>query len=123
MSLRSRIEDWLSSANCNCSEAVYCTYCEILSDVLEYMDSVEDNGNESEEANHVECDSDDPGCSERPLVDVQQEGRAGADSGASESEASERPAGPKGVSDESKCDALCKFDAAACEHGRWGRPD
>lgn len=42
--LRKRIEAWLASANCNCDDGVYCTYCEILSDVIEYMDDAESKG-------------------------------------------------------------------------------
>ena len=83
--LKHRIEAWLAASNCNCDGEVYCSFCEILMDVLDEEDAKEETGNESEEANHVEFDSvaDRPG--EVCAGGVQTEADAGGRSGAVES--------------------------------------
>lgn len=55
-SLRKRLESWMAgSQNCCNDLGVYCTICEMVLDMLDYMDSKGDNSkSESEDANHVE---------------------------------------------------------------------
>ena len=111
--LRNRIEAWLSSSNCNCSEAVYCTYCEILSDVLDYMDAQTDNDNESEKTYHVEPVEWSTDAGDAVVGVVQEEAGAGADPDSSGREEVEGPAEPEGVTD--GCEICQDNDGAACD--------
>lgn len=107
MSLRTRIEDWLKSANCNCTTGVYCTYCEILTDVLEYMDA-------AEEANNVESDSVVVEVSAGAVQLAEAEAGAGESPGASGREEGARPAEPKGE-EVNGCQTCFDDESLACD--------
>lgn len=117
MTLRTRIEDWVKSSKCNCNiPGVYCTYCEILFDVLDYIDSVEQTKSKE---NTNEPSRVDPECAVGSVVEPEKEAGAGEDPGASGHEEGERPAEPGGslnessdcaecgVCDEYVCDCVC----------------
>lgn len=106
MSLRKRIEDWLTSANCNCDDGIYCTYCEILYDVLDYMDNRSDG---AKEANYVDVDSGrtDPGseCVGVPEAEAGSGSSAGAGEAERSGEGQEPPeAGEKVNEERTDCD-------------------
>lgn len=127
MGLRKRIESWLLSANCNCSEGVYCTYCEILSDVLVWMRAAEtivdsagdidelfnrmhNDEDESEESNNVEHDSVGDRRGGVAVERAEAEADAGGQAPAGEPrrrEASEGSSGPEGVT----------YEEHACDYG------
>lgn len=89
MSLRKRIESWLLSSNCNCSDGVYCTFCELLSDVLDYMDKQSDNeSDDPEEANHVDVDSGGTDHGSECVGVTEAEAGNGSSTGAGEAERS-----------------------------------
>lgn len=92
MKLRNRIEQWLAAANCNCTgePKVYCTYCDILFEVLDYMDAAEQTSNsESEKTDNVEPDSGSAGSSGVAVEQPQDQTGTGESAGAGRSERSE----------------------------------
>lgn len=78
--LKKRIDAWLASANCNCDDGVYCSFCEILLDVIDecYTDRKEND-------NEPNADSASAGGTEGPGQEpVYEEAGAGDDPGAGE---------------------------------------
>ena|SRR5882724_1861646 len=134
MNIRQRIEEWLASSRCNCTgEAkVYCTYCDILLEVLDHMDQNEKSGIPTEETNHVECNTETADACERAAGQLQDQAGAGGDSGASGHEGREGLAESKGsvnepkyLCEDCKSDSCYLFDGSCCssEHEGESRTD